>query len=191
MTLPFELEGDPEHQLAAAPGWREGIEWGHPRPGHPEGAVKFHIAEVLTNVERHAEDAEQRARLRLIALAHDSWKHLVDRTKPRHGENQHGRIARRQVEPMLHDLGVLDVIEWHDEAYNAWRLIERKRKWARAESRARDLAVRLGDELPLYMAFFRCDNETGSKGPASVLWFSATLEGDYLAPKDTTLSSER
>ena len=42
--LPFELETALERRIAAEPEWREGVEWGQPRPGHPEGAVKHHVA---------------------------------------------------------------------------------------------------------------------------------------------------
>ncbi len=50
--LPFELETDLEKQIAADPEWQEGIDWGKPRTGHLEGPVKYHIADVLANIDR-------------------------------------------------------------------------------------------------------------------------------------------
>ena len=60
--------------------------------------------------------------MRLIALTHDSFKHLVDRSKPRVGENHHGMIARRFTERYSDDHEVLEIIELHDEAFNAWAM---------------------------------------------------------------------
>ncbi len=70
---------------------------------------------------------------------------------------------------------LLDIIELHDEAYNSYELGERKGRWKDAEERAIRLARRLGSSLPLYVRFYRCDNETGSKGQASVTWFEELL----------------
>jgi hypothetical protein len=66
----------------ADPRWRRGVAWGTPRSGHPEGAVIHHIVAVLENVDRVALDDGDRARLRLIALVHDTFKCDVDRSRP-------------------------------------------------------------------------------------------------------------
>jgi hypothetical protein len=76
---------------------------GAPRGGHPEGPVKFHIAEALANDERCATSPIRRRRLRIIALTHDTFKHQVDVTKPRAGENHHGMIALRFTERYVTD----------------------------------------------------------------------------------------
>jgi hypothetical protein len=171
-ALPFAVETDLETEICADPIWREGAEWGAPRPGHPEGAVKHHIAEVLANVDRYATDAEQRRRLRVIALTHDTFKHRVDMTQNRTGENHHGMIARRFTERFVaDDPGMLDIIELHDEAYNAYSKGARDGRWDKAEERAGRLIDRLGDQVPTYVTFFRCDNETGSKAQDSYRWF--------------------
>ena len=76
--FPFSLEGDLEEQIAKQPEWLEGLEYGRPRHGHPEGKIKFHIAAVLNNVERFYGDSPDRNRLRLITLVHDTFKFRVD-----------------------------------------------------------------------------------------------------------------
>jgi hypothetical protein len=173
IDLPFESENELEASICADPTWRDGAEWGEPRPGHPEGAVKHHIAEVLSNVDRYSTDPEQRRRLRLIALTHDTFKHLVDMQRDRTGENHHGMIARRFTERFVDDdAALLDAIELHDEAYNAYSKGARDGRWDKAEERAQRLVDRLGSEVPTYLAFFRCDNETGSKSQDSVAWFA-------------------
>ena len=171
-NLPFKLEGELEERIAADAEWQRGVEWGDPRPGHPEGAVKFHIAEVLANVERHAQSDHDRSRLRLIALIHDTFKHRVNRSRPRAGENHHGLIARRFAERYVSDPLVLEMIELHDEAYNAYSVGARRGAWAEAEARAHRLLTRLGASADLYRTFFRCDNETGDKTPDPLEWFA-------------------
>jgi hypothetical protein len=171
MELPFETETALEARVCADPVWQEGAAWGTPRSGHPEGQVMYHIAEVLANVDRHATTAEERANLRLIALVHDSLKYRVNPEKQKSGENHHAMLARRFAERFVEDQVLLDIIELHDEAYNSWKLGARKHKWESAEARAERLLTRLGDTLPLYMRFYRCDNETGTKSLASLEWF--------------------
>ena len=45
-------ETDIENQLINDPDFKEGLFWGKPRYGHPEGKVIYHIAEVLKNIDQ-------------------------------------------------------------------------------------------------------------------------------------------
>ena len=157
------------------PDWQRGAAWGAPRPGHPEGTVLAHIADVLANVEREARSPEERRRLRLVALLHDVGKVDVDRSRPRVGTNQHGFRARRLAERFIAEPCILEVIELHDEGYNSWLTGKRRRDWERAEKRARRLLERLGPALPLYLAFFRADNATAGKSRDSLAWFERLI----------------
>ena len=149
-----------------------GLAYGKPRAGHPEGVVAYHVREVLDNVHTYA-SSSIRTQTRLIAFLHDSFKHEVNKALPRHGENHHGMIARRFAEGYITDASVLEVIELHDEAYNAFNLGARKKDWRAAEERACALLHRLGDARELYLLFYRCDNETGDKSREGLDWFSA------------------
>lgn len=169
--LPFNLETDLERRIAAEPEWREGVEWGRPRHGHPEGTVKAHIAAVLRNIDDVYGESSLRELLRLIALVHDTFKFQVDMDRPRTGENHHAVRARRFAERYISDQAALDVIELHDEAFNAWQNGNRDGKWDKARRRAEALIERLGANLPLYLAFYRCDNMTEGKAPDCLEWF--------------------
>ncbi|HEY7122935.1 MAG TPA: HD domain-containing protein [Ktedonobacterales bacterium] len=175
MQLPFMLETPLEEIICASEEWQRGAAWGRPRRGHPEGQVAAHIAEVLANVERHATSPEERADLRLIALIHDTFKYRVDTSQPAIGDNHHATIACRFAERYLEDRALLEIIELHDEAYNSFQMGERKDRWQDAEERALRLVQRLGASLPLYVRFYRCDNGTGSKTQAPVIWFEELL----------------
>ena len=175
MELPFELETDVEERIAAEPEWREGIEWGVARRGHPEGAVKHHVADVLANVEREATSPDERRRLRVAALVHDTFKYrAVERSAPVGSERHHGAYAARFLRRFVDDDELVTVVRWHDEAFAAWLAKRRDRR--RAEARARALVARLGPALPLYLRFFRADNATEGKSPQPVEWFARLAE---------------
>ena len=152
----------------------EGAEYGKPRSGHPEGAVKYHIKEVLENIDEfYGPDDRDRKELRFIALVHDTFKHKVDRNKPKTGENHHGTIARVFAQKFTSDHKVLRIIELHDEAYNSWGKGGRRGDWYGAERRAKKLIdelINIGG-LGLYIKFYKADNRTGDKEQDNYNWF--------------------
>ena len=157
------------------PEWRRGVRWGRPRRGHPEGSVLAHIHEVLDNVDRVADSPEQRERLRLIALVHDSFKAGVDRSRPKHGPNHHAAIARRFTERYSGDHGLLLVVEHHDVPYALWRRGNRTGDWEASTRWAGALIDALGDDLDLFLRFYRADNETGDKTDDDRRWFEGVV----------------
>jgi len=163
-------ETDLEKRIINDPDFAIGAMWGKPRNGHPEGQVIYHIGHVLKNVDKYS-SAENRATLRLIAIIHDTFKYKVDRTKLREGENHHAMIARHFAEKYITDPEILNIIELHDEAFNAWCKGDRNKTWDKAAYRARRLMEKLGESLGLYLAFYQCDNETGDKESANFTWF--------------------
>lgn len=170
--LPFELETDLERLIAAQPEWRTGVVWGTPRRGHPEGAVGNHIADVLANVDREATSPEERRRLRLAALVHDTFKYRAPEGSARVGSDEHhGSLAAKFLARFVDDEALVELVRWHDEAFAAWLGMSRRGKRERAEARARALIERLGPSLDLYLRFFRADNATGDKSPRAVAWF--------------------
>jgi len=174
MELPFRLETDQERRLAADPLWKAGAEWGAPRSGHPEGAIKWHIAEVLANLDRLELATDSRRRLRLAALVHDTWKRAVDRSKDRVPPNEHGYLAARWLETQIDDPALVTLVELHDEGFRAWRAYQAGQagqSWARIL----EVARRMGDDLSLFVAFYWADNRTGTKTPEQVEWFVERL----------------
>jgi len=169
--LPFQLENELENRITAHPSWLKGIDHGQRRSGHPEGAVKFHIADVLFNVDRFYIDSPDRGRLRLIALVHDTFRYQTDSDRSHCGDNHHALIARRFAGLFISNCAILDVIELHDEAYNAWQCGNRDGRWDIVSRRAIALLDRLGSHLDLYLAFYRCDNATIGKEQNCYEWF--------------------
>jgi hypothetical protein len=181
MTLPFELENEIERAIAADPEWLRGVEWGTPRRGHPEGAVKDHIADVLANLDREPVEEEERRRLRLAALVHDSFKYrAAEGTAPVGSPGHHGSHAARFLERFVDDPELVELVRWHDEAFAAWFGLNRRSDRQRAERRARALVERLGPSLPLYLTFLRADNGTRGKSRDAVDWFERVIDDTSL-----------
>ncbi len=164
-------ETDLENEVISSEEWMIGAAWGEPRPGHPEGVVILHVLEVLDNVDKFYSDSLYREKLRLIALIHDTFKNKVNRDLPKVGENHHAMIARRFAEKYIQDEAILDVIQFHDDAYKAWLKGARGGDWNRAYQSAEILLQMLGNNLDLYIAFYECDNNTGNKNQEPLEWF--------------------
>lgn len=157
--------------------WREGGAWGAPRSGHPEGSVVRHIMDVLHNIDLIEEPGRVRDQLRLIALVHDALKYQVDRSRPRGPENDHAVLARKFADQYTADPQVLLVIETHDDAYRAWKLLQCGEPEAAVAS-AQALIDRLTDHqaLQLYRLFYQADNDVSGKTREHRDWFSALCQ---------------
>ncbi len=166
-------ETELEVRLLENPLFQQGLNWGKPRFGHPEGKVGYHVQDVLANVERHAKTLEERQQLRLIAIAHDTFKfrefELGRRVK------HHGLMAREFMEAHINDAALLDIIELHDEAFYCWRNAHLEQNPVFAGERLEALLGRLGDNLPLYFDFYKCDTQTGDKVQAPLYWFEQVV----------------
>lgn len=163
-------ETELEKRIISDPTFIKGALYGKERPGHPEGKVVYHIKDVLKNIDEHYEDDEQRTKLRLIALFHDTCKFQVDYDQRRVGENHHGYLARKFAEKYITDKDILMIIEHHDDAYNIWKRSNKRNEWEKGE---RDL-LRLVDKMndpDLYSTFYLCDNSTGTKKNDDYDWF--------------------
>jgi hypothetical protein len=166
-------ETELEVRLLENPLFQEGLNWGKPRFGHPEGKVGLHVRDVLANVERQAKSVEERQQLRTIAIVHDTFKfrefELGRRVK------HHGLMAREFMEGQISDACLLDIIELHDEAFYCWRNAHLEHQPLTASLRLEKLLERLGENLPLYFDFYKCDTQTGDKVQAPLYWFEQVV----------------
>ena len=164
-----------ERQLLRDEVFLEGLLWGKPRFGHPEGTVLQHVREVLDNIDRLPVGDSVRERLRLIAFAHDTFKYSEKTEYPRDWSKHHGVLARQYMQQFTEDEGVLKVLQWHDEAFYSWRCIHVYLSPDKGWQRLRRLLERIGDDLQLYYYFFKCDTETGDKNQEPLRWFEEVV----------------
>lgn len=169
----FELlkpETEFEKKMVSLKEFKEGLFWGEPRFGHPEGKVIFHIQEVLFNIDLIATNQQERASLRIIAFVHDTFKYIEDKTKPRDWSKHHAILAKEWLKNYLDDPTILDIIESHDDVFHAWNLSHRGDK-RQAKIKLDQLIEKMGDNLNLYYKFFLADTKTGDKIQTPVEWF--------------------
>lgn len=175
----FEPESDLERRVTADPRLVEGLAWGRPRKGHPEGAVANHVADLLTIIDERGESGSFRADLRFIALVHDAFKHAVNPLRPRRGENHHAMRARRFAEEYTDDERVLAVVELHDRPYGLWR---RRRRTAGVPDHKVDAMLERIPDLALFLRFVELDGSTEGKTPRPIEWLREEVRSRGVMP---------
>jgi hypothetical protein len=165
MTAPITPESDLEPRLLGDPRLRPGLDWGQPRPGHPEARVTDHVAAILSAIPA---DDELGSDLRFLALVHDSFNAAVRPRQPWSADNDHAALARRFAERYTADERLLTTLELHDEPYWIWRTADEPEHARRA----------LLDRLPdpeLFARFVELDAANEGKDLTFLWWFRREL----------------
>ena len=171
----LQAENDLERILIRQPSFRRGLLWGVPRYGHPEGEIYKHIKEVYQNIDHLNLDDRTRYQLRIVALTHDTFKYSEDKNRPRDWSKHHAVLARNFLARFLNDSTILKIVELHDEAYYAWRLIHLYKERVEGIKRWHKLLNALGKDVQLYYLFFKCDTQTGDKNQSPLNWVEKML----------------
>jgi hypothetical protein len=169
----FRPENDLERAIASDERLLEGLAWGKPRSGHPEGRVGAHVGQLLETVDEWDPPEPLRSELRFLALTHDSLKGEVKDFLPKTGENHHAMRARRLAERYTDDERLLATLEQHDRPYAIWRKMKRK---GRLDERALEEMLEHIPDKPLFLRFVELDGSTEGKNPEPVEWFRGELE---------------
>jgi len=168
----FEPEDELEERVTRDPDLLEGLAWGEPRAGHPEGSVAAHVNDLLALLDEWEEPADRRAKLRFIALVHDAFKGDVRERLPKIGRNHHADRARRFAEDYTDDPALLSVIQHHDRPYALWRKMKRK------GSLDEKGFTKMLDDIPdvaLFVRFVELDGSTEGKTPDPISWLRVEL----------------
>jgi hypothetical protein len=177
-TLRLRPETLLEQNLLLQVEFLEGLFWGEPRFGHPEGNVIFHVEEILKNIDRlPPRFGHFHGKLRLIAFVHDTFKYREDKSSPRDWTKHHGVLARLFFEKFYDEKDVLEVIELHDEAYYCWRIFAQNQMRVEGLQSLDRLFRKIEPFLQLYYLFFWCDTMTGDKNPTPLRWFESVVSG--------------
>jgi hypothetical protein len=184
----FTPETELERAVTADPELREGLAWGKPRYGHPEGTVGAHVADLLETIERWDETGQRREELRFLALVHDSMKYAVNNLLPRTGANHHAARARRFAERYTDDVRLLATIEQHDRPYSIWRKAQRK---GRPDDHALNEMIERIPDLDLFLRFVELDGSTEGKNHEPIRWLKSELARRGLSPARSQRGSSR
>jgi len=169
-------ENELESQILSDNEVVEGLQWGFPRFGHPEGKVMLHVKEVYQNINKLNLDPETRRKLRLLALVHDTFKFKENRKEVANDPTQHHAYkAFEFLSRFSSDQEILQVVKTHDDAYYAWRSAFAYRDPQSAQIKLDKLLQANKNHLDLYYAFFVCDTRTGDKNQSPIRWFEEKL----------------
>jgi len=172
-------EDERERKLLEDPDLRAGLAWGTPRSGHPEGAVREHVAQLLARIDPQD---PMRADLRFLAIVHDAFKASVRPGERWSRENDHAVIARRFAERHTADERLLATIELHDEPYWLWR------DAGNPDAGLERVLERIPD-VELFARFVELDASSDGKDLSFLWWFRRRLAARGLLPAHDRLST--
>ena len=158
------------------PRYLKNLDWGDPRPGHPEGTVRAHIAELERNLEslRPKLSDDDVRKLRLLIHTHDSFKAEASAGVAITDPRSHASLARAFLAEFTDDADLLAMVQYHDEPNALWRQVETKGK-CNAERFATLLRSIRGWNL--FLAFCIIDGSTEGKSREPLRWLFREVDG--------------
>ena len=152
------------------------LDWGEARPGHPEGTVRAHIAELERNLEmlRPRLSDEEYWKLRLLVHVHDCFKAQAQAGVPITHPKSHASLAREFLATYCHDPDLLAMVQYHDEPLALYRQAKHKGKYDGERFAALLNAI---CDWNLFLAFMLIDGCTAGKTREPLAWFFQEVAG--------------
>jgi len=151
--------------------YQSNIEYGEPRSGHPEGKVKYHIADLEENLKKlvpHEISEEQYWKLKFLIHVHDTFKVDAISDVPISSPDSHASLAKKFASEFTDDEDLLNMIQFHDVNFSLWK------QFAAAGSydiqRLHDLLDTIQD-WDLFLMFLIIDGSTQGKERSKLVWF--------------------
>lgn len=156
--------------VASDPRYLANLDWGRPRPGHPEGTIRAHIQELERNLEilRPRPVGDEFAKLKILVHAHDLFKPNAKLGVAASDPAGHAGLACAFLKEFCDDPDLLDAVLLHDEPYALWRQYASK---GTASSERLERIWRTIKNWDLYLAFLIIDGCTQGKKRAPLQWF--------------------
>ena len=150
--------------------YQKNLDWGEARPGHPEGTVRAHIAELESNLDAISESLSPDSidNLRLLIHTHDTFKGEASPGVPIADSRSHASIAREFLAEFEGDADILNMVQYHDEPFALWRQFEAKGKYNSERWEALMEAVQ---DWELFATFLIIDGLTDGKDDTPLRWF--------------------
>jgi hypothetical protein len=151
------------------PRYQRNLDWGKVRPGHPEGTIRAHIAELERNLERLREKLSETDcwRLKVLVHTHDTFKSEAQPGAPIAAPNSHASLARAFLAEFCDDADMLAMVQYHDEPFALWRQFKFKGRCN--EERLTTLLASIRD-WNLFLAFNIVDGCTEGKQRDPLRW---------------------
>ena len=155
--------------ITCDPRYQRNLDWGKVRPGHPEGTIRAHVAELERNLERLREKLSETDywRLKVLIHTHDTFKGEAQPGAPIAAPNSHASLARTFLAEFCDDADMLAMVQYHDEPFALWRQFKLKGRCN--EERLTTLLTNIRD-WNLFLAFNIVDGCTEGKQRDSLRW---------------------
>jgi len=152
------------------PRYQRNLDWGKARPGHPEGTIRAHIAELERNLEviRPKLTEIDYWRLKVLIHTHDTFKGEAQLGAPITAPNSHASLARAFLAEFCDDTDALAMVQYHDEPFALWRQFASSGKFN--QRRLNTLLASIRD-WNLFLAFNIVDGCTQGKDRDNLRWF--------------------
>jgi hypothetical protein len=162
--------------ISADPRYRANLDWGEPRPGHPEGTVRAHIAELESNIEamRGRLSEEDYWKLKILIHTHDIFKRDAERGVSIAHPRSHASLARAFLAEFSDDNDLLATVQYHDEPFALWRHVETR---GSCDSERLSALLRNIKDWNLFLAFAIIDGCTAGKSREPLRWFFEVVAG--------------
>lgn len=150
--------------------YKAALDWGEPRPGHPEGAIRAHLAELEANLERLIPklSAEEIDKLRLLIHVHDTLKPAAQTGVRCSHVQSHATLARLFLAEFCDDEDLALIVQNHDVPFALWRQVR-----DRGGEFDRERLIKLGRDIKnwdLFIAFLLIDGCTKGKLREPLKW---------------------
>jgi hypothetical protein len=155
--------------ITSDPRYQRNLDWGEVRPGHPEGTIRAHIAELERNLDELRSKVSETDywRLKVLVHTHDTFKPQAQSGAPIVAPNSHASLARAFLAEFCDDADMLAMVQYHDEPYALWRQFKVKGRFN--EERLTALLTRIRD-WNLFLAFNIVDGCTEGKQRDPLRW---------------------
>ncbi len=139
------------------------------RPGHPEGTIRAHIAELERNLAQLRAKLSETDywRLKVLVHTHDTFKAEAQPGASIAAPNSHASLARAFLAEFCDDADMLAMVQYHDEPFALWRQLTLKGRLN--EERLTTLLTSIRD-WNLFLAFNIIDGCTQGKQRDSLRW---------------------
>lgn len=163
-------------RIAADPRYTQGLDWGEPRPGHPEGTIRAHIAALEANLESLSaklSDSEY-WKLKLLIHTHDLFKGESDHGVSILDLNSHASLARAFLSSYCTDADLLAMVQFHDEPFALYLQARSKGKYNQDRF---DALLHAIDDWNVFLAFNIIDGCASGKSRKSLHWLFHEIAG--------------
>jgi hypothetical protein len=158
-------------KIMAAPRYLQNIEYGEPRAGHPEGKVRFHIAELEGNLENlvpRGISEEQYWKLKFLIHVHDTFKAEATPDVAIRNPKSHASLARKFASEFIVDEDLLNMIQLHDVNYALWKQFKATGSY---DAKRFENLLNTIQDWDLFLMFLIIDGCTTGKDRSKLIWF--------------------